>query len=323
METLAPQSGKSPVQTTITLDASQIKQFMTCQRSWYWKYFRSIESIDKPPASYLGFGTMIHSLLDHYYVGKSLGLSSTEAHGQTMVYARETFKGKSFDGKPITAEVYKKLVTKFTMYHVQYSANDFQPVIGPSGKPFIELGFSHLLYESASFRFIIEGRIDLIADYAGAYTIVDHKTQAFHYLLHERDPQPLTYCLVTGAKHAVFNYIGTQENYKPEYNHRQPFKYSQMTLEWWGEKLLRNFEKVAAALQSGDFETNETQCIGKYHPCQYQRLCKVHANWETVVKGYYRPKPEWKPWTLEELGDNPLGDSRLIQIGPAKEEEES
>ncbi len=298
------QQSDSPQQIVITLDASQVKQFMICPRSWYWKYFRSIIPIGGHVSPALSFGTAMHGLLDCHYVGLSKKLPPMESHALAIDYAKKHFSPSVPGG--MDKLVYQKLISKFTTYVIQYQDSDFQPMVSPGGKIFVELGFSYVLFESAKYKFILEGRIDLVDTSTGAPTIVDHKTQSSKYLLHERDPQPLTYCFVANVRNAVFNYIGTQDNYKREYNHRQPFHFSRMTLDWWGEKLLRNFEKVAEALESGDFETNETQCMGKFSPCEYTRLCRVHSNWETIVQHYYQPKQEWKPWTLEELGDNPL-----------------
>lgn len=282
----------------LAVDNSQIKQFKSCPRSWYYRYVLNLTH-KGPQKKALDMGTLIHGLCDFYYRRQCLGDKPVEAYK----YSIFTFEKQYKSGKivtDLTTDEIKFVATRFFEYHCNYTMQgDFTPLT-IHGHPQVEVGFSIPLISNTNFQFVLEGKIDLILN---DFTFVDHKTQGREYEHYTFDTQWLTYGLATSCTKVIVNYIGTQQKILPHTFRRSVHTFTQEKLLSYKQYIIETMYKMANCLQTGHFPTEWTSCAGSWGTvCEYHKIdepVEVEERRNNLLAYYTTDRPRWSPWEEE------------------------
>jgi len=280
-------------QFSLALDSSQIVSFMECPQKWAYSYKMNLEPKERSHEAF-SKGTIIHGLLERYY--RFLDQGFDKAQGLAV----ESFKDERKD-LGVSNETFVALVSRFLLY-CQLHKDDLVPLVH-NGKKCIELGFSLPLVDTPDFLFVLEGRIDLGAQFDNFVVVVDHKSQSRHSKFYSHAIQFLNYCLALNTSRMMVNVIGLQDKFKPDYIFRQLFYYSPEKLRQWKEKLILIFYRIADSIAHEEFIRNESQCPGKYnYPCDFCKICEetdpeIVSN---IIRIKYKEREPWTPWSEEE-----------------------
>lgn len=298
---------------TLTLDASQINEFQTCNLAWWYTYKENLrlagantEAMDK--------GTLIHNLCDLYYSYRWLDPNGNKLlqADEAVRFFKETCTTQSLFPEDKNNELERFITDRFALYVTRYMFNDF--VLPNTKTSPVELGFSKLLYEDEYVRFIVEGRIDLVTVILGdKLCFVDHKTQGRDTTMYQYRPQFKTYAWATGYEYGLINYIGLQK--EPVKNggsfKRQLINFPKWMIDEWEQKLLKIFWNITAILNNPNIDAektiyeyrNDSACEGQYgHPCAFTSLCET-GDWnmkQSLKQFKYNKVDSWSPWTLKE-----------------------
>lgn len=279
----------------IIADASQVKTFLECHKRWYYEYVLKIQQKGLEKQA-LDTGTVLHALVEVYY--KHL---KREGPILSRQLALATLK-RNMPRVSLTPDEIQFCKDRFLAYLLWTQANhcEFIPV-EVNGKPQVEIGFSKILIETPQFLFIVEGKIDLIAQMGKERFVVDHKSQSRKYDHYEFDPQFRTYTWASNVRQGIVNYLGTQQKITEDTFRRLTFAHSTMQVQEWEERLKVIFYQMAGCIVANHFEKNEMSCV-KFYRCQYTNLCES-INPQTrdqLIKFNYEEKPKWEPWTLKD-----------------------
>lgn len=312
----------------IVLDSQQINEYMICPLKFHYKYRENIRLVDDEQRIAADKGTLIHHLADLYYTQRALNPSLNKLEQANCVI--EAFKLNKVTASlfPNGYEVAKKLVTtkeledflckRFMLYVTRYLGDDFNVVIGKNKAIGVEVGFSNILYEDETKRFILEGRIDLLNLLGNnSQCWVDHKTEGKYNPLYKYKTQFRTYAVATGFNYGMVNYIGLQEDKKNELLkgnklfRRELIYFPDQMITEWREKMIKHVyypiwailtQRFTSVLAERDFYEirNESSCSGAFdaHPCQFTPLCEEY-NWEmkaNLKEFKYVKKEPWTPW---------------------------
>lgn len=284
---------------TIRADNSQIKEFVYCPRSWYYKYILNLRP-KGPMSPYLDKGTIFHHLVDFYYNAIGSGMTADDAYKYTIDLFKRKLKAKEIP-TDLSREELIFMASRFYNYYAHYSiSGDYMPLI-INGKPQVEIGFSIVILDNKYFLFVLEGKIDLITQ---SWFFVDHKTQAKRYDHYNYDPQWLTYGIATGCTKVVVNYVGLQQKLDVDTFRRVPFSFTKEKLDQYKEYLQGQFFKMANCIQNQSFPTEYANCGNKYNKvCEYHRIDESVDPSErklNLLAFYTNNTPKWEPWKLGE-----------------------
>lgn len=297
----------------LTLDSSQINEYMKCPLMWFYHYKMNLRKRDEDSEA-RDKGTLIHTLLDIYYnfLANDPKCNPFQAANATVDIFKSTQSTQlMFPNMSMLSVTSLEafLCDRFQDYVKRYAFDDFL-VTKHNGLSPVELGFTKPIYEDSDYLFCISGRIDLIPIYGNVGRIwVDHKTQERRSDLYYWKVQFLTYCLATGLNWGMVNYFGLQKNYDPKITFRRTvLEVPNWKIEEWHKKLIHIFKSIAYILQTckGAEETyfyalkNEASCAGAFesHPCMYTTLCETEnkAMKEILKENAYVRVKEWQPY---------------------------
>lgn len=298
----------------IILDASQLTTFETCPMKWYLDHVRNLTSIHSNPA--LSTGSWFHEVLKFYYsLGKeappvSNHIRAALAYAQDLAIGSQSHKWKRVQKDP------KFHLERLKSYFItNMNRDDSWEILA------VEKGFSYLLYEDATRRYILEGMIDLITvEPRSGLTVTDHKTQSRYDELYPFNHQVTNYLNFTKAEYFRYNYIGQQETQNQNTFHTQLFKLpinegdKQHYLDQWKVDIIRTFREMESYLTVGHFQIESVNLLSlnfprrrvacdssKYGLCQFHRICEIpdSSHWQKVVieSGYKQKEDVWKAWT--------------------------
>lgn len=286
----------------IILDASQLEIFEACPRKWYYSYVLNLVS----NSSYKPFdvGSYYHEVLAFYY--KLLSDPNRIKIDPVMKAINFATTNKLFNKYNIIEKEEQFFhLKRLTTYLNKYEVEDLNMEIIA-----IEGGFSYLLYEDNNRRYILEGKIDLIARSAPEGTIViDHKTQSRFDNRFEFNHQVCNYLTFTKADYFVYNYIGLQDKLPTEGLRRVIYKPHPGMLDQWKIEVTKTFDQmydyiskpIAYNKKEEAFPRHRSACdSSKYGLCQYHKLCSIPDGslWAPVVLSAYKEKDEvWRPWS--------------------------
>lgn len=290
----------------ITLDASQIHEFMTCEQRWHYGYVENLRLADMQTEA-MDKGTLVHKLLETYYFYKAEdcdGLTQMQLGEKTV----EAFKVNNYTGRAgFPKDTENFLINRFIAYLMYYSGNrDLEPITN-NGVPGVELGFSKILFEDENVVYIVEGKIDLIHVVGENLAWTDHKSQDRLNNLYNFKPQFLTYAWATGYDYGGINYFGMQKEVK-DYTFRRTFvHYPRWMRERWEGKMLKVFRQVEHMKRDPTccgIEMNLNSCAGAFesHPCPFTQLCETENDEmrENIKAFKYKKVEKWSPWKIEE-----------------------
>lgn len=253
---------------------------------------------------YRDSGSLMHYLLEVYYTLKYNGAGWQSSMNQALERVVEMERGNNHKGKVgnLTNEEILFVKTRFTQYVANYHQSDYKP-LARKGKPAIEVGFSVPIVDNSYFLFVLEGRLDFIADYNDLVYNVDNKCQWRKENKYWGEVQFLNYSLATGVNRMLVNIIGMQKAFKPEYLRRQLFYYSPLQLRIWRSKLERIFYTMAHAITCGSYDKRESSCCNNHRVCEFSEICReyVEPGLVQLKRGeLYEPRPLWQPWNENE-----------------------
>jgi hypothetical protein len=303
----------------LVLDASQIYESQTCPLKWWYHYKENLalipfdtEAMDK--------GTLVHQLLELYYnfrFNEPNGNKLTHAQLCIDIFMKERFTQTLFPSD--NSEIEQFICERFLLYVMRYMNDDFNLRYDSKIAP-VELGFSKLLFENDEVRFIVEGRIDLVANIQdGRACFVDHKSQEKAINLYRYKPQFKTYAWATGYNWGIVNYFGLQADKNNDLMkngklfRRDLIYFEKWMIDEWEEKLKLIFWEIYYSLKlENSFETekslylyrNDSACGGAFdcNPCQFTHLCELESwSMKEQLKSFKYAKMEpWTPWRLKE-----------------------
>jgi hypothetical protein len=273
-------------------------------------------------------GTYGHKLLDIYYKERCNGESLNEAAARAFAYNPDTDTCKcgcsfsshrlipalniqechrcsrcfNFTPKPFELDLGTRaaVLNRLREYFFTYQNNDFQ-VETPDH---VEVGFSEVIHEDTDNLFVLEGRIDLLANLQGIECVVDHKFQMRRHQLYPKSVQFRNYALVAKKLLFIVNYIRLTKSVDKDTLVRELVNFTVPELLAWKLKLIDIFHRIKRAKQLGDSggqpEQNFGACPGRFnYSCYFTHLCE-EPNKE--IAGFkeqqlYRiNQTPWRPW---------------------------
>jgi hypothetical protein len=330
----------------LVLDSSQIATWGECNQQWNLKYNENLTSSNQVRED-MAQGTYGHKLLELYYTNIALGLKTADAwHDANMFHAAGDFPlsapKREFVHKrcweyvcvyaqndiiPLMGQPEKRIVFG---PHTSSMDHEFclkcgaarEKVIaeGPGGKcpqnpetkqfpkPLVEQGFSYPLLDTPEYLFVLEGRIDVMAQLNnGSNGIVDHKFQGRERSLYGKSIQFRNYAMVSDFNYVVINYIRLHQAISEKTFVRDTIYFSSLEKALWKKRLIEKYKKIAhdrelAQQRSGvaAFEKEESACSGKFgYPCEFTKICNDNfdlVSINAVKEQFYQKREVWKPW---------------------------
>lgn len=312
-----------PEKFILTLDSSQIAEYLNCPYAWYLRYrqhlvrvsTRSIPILGEvvEDASALEKGIVFHELLATLYKCAAQGvpaLVKAMELGTLLVKMGPCAISNSLKEINLTKEERQFLAERLAAYVIRYTNSDFVPKITEQSVG-VEIGFSKLLYEDDCIMFIVEGRIDLLSEIQGEPCFVDHKWQDAARRLYDYRPQFLTYAWATGFKYGVYNYVRGGKEVGANTFERKLVHIPKWMVRRWEKKMYEVFTTIYHLLsyEGSRFEESRFQsmsnlgsCAGAYDssPCQFTQICETQKPaLVTAIKEMYYKEERWTPWELQ------------------------
>lgn len=325
-----------PNTNTLTLDSSQIYEYLRCPRSWLYKYRLHRRKYGNKKA--LNKGSFFHALLEAYY------RDPTPIHAEYLLgLIRAAKEDRDFreidDAEPVNAVEYlnerynlqldaEKLeldpsdfdlvFSRFALYVANYSENDF--VVAKSGRVTgIELGFAKKIgdffsswipatYPKDDCDFIIDGRIDLLIEKMDSLCWVDHKTESQSRDLYSRKVQFRTYDLALHLNpdgsitdevgYGQINYLGLQVKPTPKTFRRDLFVYTPEQREEWRQYIIRKVFTPIYLAADHENEQNFSSCVTEYGLCDFTDVCDHpdQNDRKRELESNFIQVTPWKPW---------------------------
>jgi len=300
---------------TIILDSSQIDTFLTCPSQWDFGYRQNLTLTDADEKEAIAAGTFGHKWLEIYYTNRMLNKKASESASLANSFDPDKADEPDNHQYPLSKEMRHQVLQRMQEYWMTYLADDYLPdykhkyeihivndlpVDCYTKIPLIEQGFSHKLFDSPEYLFILEGRIDMLTSRANNQLFMDHKFQLRERKLYPKSIQFKNYGLVTGCNFGIINYIRLHKEVKTSTLVREPISFSAMELRRWRAELIGIYVDMAKEINNSlGFTHRWNACSGKFgYPCQFTHICEEPnphtANLIKVQK--YKEKKEWKPW---------------------------
>ncbi len=290
-------------QQIVVLDSSSIATFLVCTEKWRLANHEHLRLAGDTPKGLMN-GTVFHKLLELYY-GERLHQDPWAAAQEATIKFATTPEASLDVDLPF-------LLKRFADYVTNYATTDWIP-IKLDKVPSTEVGFTHVFYEDADFKFLLEGKIDLISAISKELIFIDHKTQGRYAGIYPYSVQFLNYSLVTGFRKAVINVIGLQKTIiQGTTFRRQLIEFPPHMMDTWRMKLMSIFQRVASGLRAMEVNPHvnpfqnfpNPACAGNYgYPCQFTQLCELHPDNKTMYENLkqfkYSVQP-WEPWKIED-----------------------
>lgn len=259
--------------TIITLNSSQIKQFVTCPMAWNLRSAQSLglHSEGRKPA--LDWGTLTHYVLEHFYRGRFEGNGLIEATEAMKFRDKRIPKDDELSIAQIW-DLYPEKQEKLRERYMQYCMSKaMEPNHWkPKSSDHVEVGFTTVIYEDDQFIFVLEGRIDLLIATILGDTVIDHKTQSRLEFLSLTKLQFPVYCLGAQCPNIIVNYVMLTDKFDKYTFRTDGTTYSKAQLDWYREWLVKEvFWKVA----KWQIEKKLGSCSGTYdsQECMYKSYC--------------------------------------------------
>lgn len=276
---------------------------------WFHSYHESLRLVTtRDDSKLLNYGSLMHSFFEVYYTLRCLNPSENYAtHAKAVLELTTKFESKIRERYSFTDDDFLFLKNRFLQYALTYGTDDFRPLLLKQ-RPSVELGFSKILYEDAQHLFIVEGRIDLLAQMSSETFFVDHKLQGTARDYHPYDSQFLTYAWATIPR-GIINYIGAQKEFSKNTLRRNLIHFPPHIIDEWRDQTIEEvfFPLAREVARNGaggpsqaSFRKNRFACSGAFrtNPCAFTSLCDTRsAEMVESLKNFKYIKVEpWTPW---------------------------
>lgn len=281
----------------LALDSTTIATWLACKRKYQLSFIENLAPIEE--AAFFGSGKLVHTLLEKYYEQRKDRVEIGTAAKVAIEFARGWCSGNP-EGTVIPEETWNHVAQRFVEY-VAFWSQERLKIVGT------EIGFSVPIFDSKQSYFVLEGRLDFLAEDDNGLFWMDHKSMARETEYYGYSPQFLNYSLALGTNHGQLNYFGLQKSApKKGFFYRTPFKYTKEQLEEWKWELINIFSEIAAARRIGKFRKNRLECKhGLNYKCQFTRICEqTKPGSEQAIKdSYFKVREPWSPWRIGEVHD--------------------
>ena len=277
----------------VTLNSTSIVTYLECPRKFVYSVERSLspkgarsEAMDK--------GELMHHLICRWF--------ELRMQRDTNPLVTITNELRSLNGhfNSLEKDDLEFLRQRFYAYTMYWADDQARPLV-IDGKAAVEIGFSVKIFEDDEFIFILEGRLDRVAEQQGIQFILDHKTQSRKHEYHRRRPQFLNYALGAQLSGLPINklgvdYIGLQQTINKDTFRRDMFSYSPGVLNEWKEYLVQRVY-IPLALQFTR-EKELGSCEGVWSPCPFIELCEAPSERaiEELIQLKYEKRERHRSW---------------------------
>lgn len=271
--------------TIIAFDATELDNFLSCPQKWHLFHHRRV--VPSKTKTYLETGSLLHYLLELYYIEKKNGLVPQEKIEAIIELGR--IKSLEYT---IELDEAAQIYFQFREYCRYYEDENIIPI-------HIEEPFMVLLYEDESIKIYITGKPDLIFHYGnGSKVVMDHKKVSRESEISQIRNQFMLYATAMKSDTVVVNKIGFQKT-KPikERFNRAIFIYSPELLEEWKEETIGIARQMIMHEQLQHFPHNRSACE-KWDGCFYRRYCTTRPKARDFLIGdgrEYRIAEQWDP----------------------------
>lgn len=299
-------------QQIIIADSTQLTCFDECPVRWYYRYCEKISKSIIPRGEYEGseeskikqntrdMGSIGHKMLEFRYKDK-LNIRSCIEEAYEYYLESEGDIG-------ITQNEAKLLDQTLLLYDAHYSINGDFLIKEPAA---VEVGFSEYIYEDESYKFILEGRIDIAEAFIGSMKVsVDHKFQGRAHKLYSKCIQFRNYAMVLKCDLFVVNYIRFNKSIGKDTFVREVIPFSAAEHRSWKQEVIQLYTKMAEFKGMMEYWANDTtKILNDYKrrsscPSQYGGLCEFttlcdEPNQKALVgikNMQYEHKEPFKPW---------------------------
>ena len=313
----------------VLLDASQLEVVESCTYKWFLDQVCNLTTRRTNPA--LSTGSFYHEVLKYYY---SAPLQPRSANiGPAMRFAERLAVATVLTDDLVMHKVERvgwPSVNKDPKFHLDrlrsyfvthMNEDDTSEVIA------VEKGFSTLLYEDSTRRYILEGMIDMVSiERDTGLTITDHKTQSRFYDKYGVNHQALNYLSFTKANYFRYNYIGLQDKQNENTFRRPIYKPPSGVIEQWKKDVKLTFDSLTSVIwtacdylgvdpsklfeltneqrvalgTSGIFPRSRAACTTQFGICQFHKRCEVPDDSiyvPNVLTAYKEKELRWRAWS--------------------------
>ncbi len=266
-----PEEDEDPL-VTVLISPSELGYMFECHRKHHYAYDLRYTAIDKNQG--MEKGTVIHEGMKGYYREKMRQIATIPERDkrdfEAMKKAGKLAMGPAISQVSLDGKDLAFLEDTYDQY-VQFNRGEgIDPIAA-------EQWFNKELFVHNGIRYCIYGKIDLIGRNREnrKITIIDHKSSGQKQEPSEMDIQYKTYCLGTGLRHVMWNFIGLQKSYKPSERFiRRSWEYTEIQMEEFKQEIIFKLLEHVRNVTLGHYPHNPTACIIMYRKCYFYDVCK-------------------------------------------------
>ena len=312
---IIPQAKKN-----VILDATSLSSLMSCGRYHDIRFNHRLVS-NKGKSNSLEVGSLIHKVLEVFYLHQINGMGRKEAIGHALTAGQmyvlgcpkcanfeETDEVKKpecghdideYPGVTNTPEIsagftvgWRFALETCEKYFEFYKNDAFVPLSCEHVK-------GEVLYEDDEIRVLWKAKFDLIIDTNQIGIVsMDHKTFKQRRDKSTLSNQFLGQCMLLKSRNVIVNKIGLQTSLKiDERLTREVIGFSaDRLLEWQSEILPYYAYRYIEYSESEHWPPDYTHCDTMFGPCPYKQVCEADRGMrEEVLRNNYVVAPVWDP----------------------------
>ena len=255
----------------LRISPSSLDTFQACPLKFKYQKLDQLEPVvygqDKITTSKDGYkekGDFIHVLMRIFYKSRILGIKVRDSAELAKMYGRMYAPQTIL---PIDVTEYL-INTIWSEYVGTYANSHWKPVA-------VEKNFSKIFYEDEKYRFIMEGILDLVAEFDEETLMpVDHKTASRYGMIKTMGNQFKTYLWSGPYKRLCVNQIYLQKTpdkgrFAREYVHFDP-----SVIADWMCDVIEDLKTMVTFMEHEYFPRRERSCYDFNRQCSYLLLCK-------------------------------------------------
>jgi PD-(D/E)XK nuclease superfamily len=245
----------------VAFDSQRLNTLQACPERYRLKFHERLELPELGEG--IRKGSMMHTLLKHYYLHKMSGAGSSEA----SVYVLDNYRNFLSEITYPIDDIQGEVIRVFAEYCHFYKDERWIPVS-------VEEPFSTPIYEDDELILIYEGIIDLRVEVPGMRErpTVDHKTSSLRQYLDNLDNQFIGYAFVSGESTGFVNTIIFKQGM--DKFARPPLPFDDTIKKVWLNAVVDSAREFLACETSGVWPRRIRSCNADKFPCIYRDLCK-------------------------------------------------
>jgi hypothetical protein len=303
--------------TTIDLriDSSTLDKYKKCPRAWDYYHNQKRESAGW--RSGLQFGICMHAALALKYKYPNGAVPRPEGAPWSVEFSQQDIMERFFSTAQFPPDDYRTLnyaQEVLRAYNAQYPYEPF--VIPDPPEAHVEVAFERELGsfwsrhpggDETLIRVLWSGRFDLLTEWAGEELwTVDHKTSSrggagyfneypvstaqigYVWAAEEIYGRPIRGFMINALFVRKITKSGQGITFE-----RQKFTVTEEQIAEWK---INTLNKIRIAYHDNLYVPNETQCVGRYGPCEYLDVCtQCHANRPGILSSNLYKPVTWSP----------------------------